>query len=454
MKSRLRVLLVPDSVYWVTGTIAKSTARFNPWIEATIASGPVIDQIFSEQPELIRNFDLVHFVCPYASKQWLARFRDFVPCVTSHHHVTDWEAVSHNLEGDAIVAVSPEWEEDLRTRGADMSRVFCVPSGVDADIFKPASEAERAAVRTRLKIPTGATVVGFFGKNSSNDDDRKGLDVFAEAIIKLNKRTQGLCVLIVGPGWKNLVGGLRASGVRCFWRPFITEQNELAKMYHALDFYWVTARIEGGPVTLLEGMSSEVCCLTTRVGIAREIVRDGENALLVPFNDVSGFVERTLALAADADARAHLGKKARQTILETMHAGITSQRVRNVYAKAFDVARERLGESAIELSDFAERASTADRMTETSEAIPLWGFPSQIHARVRMLEALAWSEHLILYHQQRAVALKLILQQWMRNPFSLLPPRIILRRFMPVRIVQAVVRLKNGRQPKLKELPG
>jgi hypothetical protein len=33
---RLRVLLVPDSIYWVTGTIAKSIARFNQWIEATV----------------------------------------------------------------------------------------------------------------------------------------------------------------------------------------------------------------------------------------------------------------------------------------------------------------------------------------------------------------------------------------------------------------------------------
>ena len=60
-------------------------------------------------------------------------------------------------------------------------------------------------------------------------------------------------------------------------------------MYQALDFYWVTARVEGGPVTLLEAMSAEVCCLTTAVGLAREIVNDGENAVLLPFNDPESF---------------------------------------------------------------------------------------------------------------------------------------------------------------------
>ena len=113
----LRVLFVPDFVDWVTGTIATSIAQFNPWIEATIASGPVIDAIFAERPELMHNFDLVRFTCPYASKQWLSRSRDLVPCVTSHHHVTDWDLIKHNVEGDAIIVGSPGWSEDLRARG-------------------------------------------------------------------------------------------------------------------------------------------------------------------------------------------------------------------------------------------------------------------------------------------------------------------------------------------------
>src|ERR1700704_1519858 len=180
--ARLRVLLVPDSTYWVTGTIAKSIARFNPWIDATIASGPVIDVVLNEQPELMRNFDLVHFTCPYASREWLPRFRDLVPCVTSHHHVTDWELLKHNLAGDAIIVGSPEWAEDLRARGGDLSKVFWVPYGVDAEQFKPATETERLAIRRKLGLATNATLVGFFGKNSSNDDDRKGIDIFTEAL--------------------------------------------------------------------------------------------------------------------------------------------------------------------------------------------------------------------------------------------------------------------------------
>ena len=437
------MLLVPDSVHWVTGTIAKNIARFNPWIEATVASGPVIDQVFAEKPELMRNFDLVHFTCPYSSKQWLAHFRDFVPCVTSHHHVTDWEAIKHNVEGDAIIVGSPEWAEDLRSRGADISRVFCVPYGVDANLFQPATADQRKAARQKLNLDEAATVIGFFGKNSSNDDDRKGIDVFTKATISLKKRIPQLAVLIVGPGWQELTRVLRSSAVKCVWIPFVEELKDLSEMYQALDYYWVTARVEGGPVTLLEAMSTEVCCLTTAVGIAREIVTDGVNGAILPFNDPEAFTERTAMLAADASEQQRLGRNARQTILERMHVGVTAKGVLDVYAKAFETfAARRQCALPLNVREIAEEI-TSEKSPSAQAGIPLSGFPRSLHKRVKMLESLAFSEHLILYHRQRGVALKMVMREWMGNPFSPLPLRVLLRRLLPVSMVARVVKLKN-----------
>lgn len=451
---RLRVLLVPDSIYWVTGTITKSIARFNPWIEATIASGPIIDAVLTERPDLMRNFDLVHFVCPYSSRNWLPRFRESVPCVTSHHHVTDWELIKHNLDGDAIVVGAPEWAEDLRGRGADMSRVFCVPYGVDAEKFTPATAAQRIAVRRKLSLPLDATVVGFFGKNSSNDDDRKGIDVFTSAIMQLNKRVANLAVLIIGPGWQDLVEAFRRDGISCICFPFIRELDGLVEMYHALDFYWVTARVEGGPVTLLEAMSCEVCCLTTPVGIAREIVKDGENAVLLPFNDATAFVERTVGLIHDGLQRQRIGREGRETILKEMHVGITTQRVGEVYERAFAhfASRQRLDQAKVgTATKAAEWITTGLNLSGPVAAraeVPLNGFPARIHNRVRLLETLTWAEHLILYQQQRAVGLKMITLAWLRNPLSVLPARVLLRRFLPVPLVARIVGLKNGSRRK------
>jgi len=442
---QLRVLLVPDSVHWVTGTIAKSIARFNPWIEATIASSSVLETILPKFPELINNFDLVHFVCPYASGYWFPHFRERMPCVTSHHHVSEWQKLSHNLEGDAIVVGSPEWAEDLRARGADMSRVFCVPYGVEADLFKPPAPAERVAAREKLGLAEGTTLIGFFGKYSSNELDRKGIDVFTQAIDGLRHRLSDMAVLIIGPGWKELITSLKISGVRTIWFPFIRDLEGLSKMYWALDFYWVTSRVEGGPVTLLEAMSSEVCCLTTPVGLAREIVRDGHNAVLVPFNKAEAFIEHTTSLARDTTERGRIGRNARETILAEMQVATKVTLVGEVYARAFESFAERRQCSLpLDVLEIATCDGTYGlSVNESRNEIPLAGFPTAIHGLVRMLETLRWSENLFVYLHQRRVALRMILEEWLANPLSSFPPRVLLRCLLPLSAIERMSKLKN-----------
>jgi len=435
------VLLVPDSIYWVTGTIAKAIARHNPWMVPTIASGPVMDRLFRATPRLIDNFDLVHFVCPYVSRTWLPRFQPFVPCVTSHHHVTDWELVKHNADGDALVVGSAEWAADLAARGVDQDRIFCVPYGVDTALFMPPASDERAEIRRSLGIPHDATVVGFFGKTSSNDDDRKGIRTFSGAIVRMHAALPSTTPLIVGPGWGGLVEFFRSAGMRPIWIPFIRDYPGVRRMYHALDFYWVTAKVEGGPVTLLEAMSSGIPCLTTPVGLARDIVRDGENGIVIQFGDAAAFADQTAALSADVAARERLGTAARRTIIEQMDVRVTSRRVSAVYAKAIEQFERRTGRSPRATFEFAESASAP---TWSGRTVPLNGFPRSVRRQARMLESLTWGEALYVFHGERREALRLITRAWFENPRSVAPARALLRRFLPPEVVAGVVRMKQA----------
>jgi len=441
--SRLRVLLVPDSIYWVLGTIAKAIARYNPWIEPTIVSGPILDHLVRNDPGFFDRFDLVHFICPYVSRDWLPTLKDRVPVVTSHHHVTDWSAIAHNMEGDAIVVGAEEWGRDVIARGASAQRVVRLPYGVDSDLFVPATAAQRAQVRTRLGLAASAPIIGFFAKKGSNDDDRKGVDISSKAAVGLRAEIPEAGVLIVGPGWQELVDRLRASGVRCAWVPFVEDLAEVAGHYHALDFYWVTARVEGGPVPLLEAMSSEVCCLTTAVGLAREIVEDRINAVLVPMNDAPTVIEQTVDLWSDVARRRAMGKRARETIVSRMHIADTLQGVRDAYKTAVRTFADR---NPGRLTPDIDRMATANpnnNRFEREAPFTLCGLTSQERKRIPMVEALAWSENLLLYQRQRGAALKLILKAWRSNPFSIQPVRVALRRFLPPRLVASIVRAKR-----------
>jgi hypothetical protein len=196
-------------------------------------------------------------------------------------------------------------------------------------------------------------------------------------------------------------------------------------MYQALDFYWVTARVEGGPVTLLEAMSTGLCCVTTPVGLANEIVKDGVNGLLVPFDDVSGFVKRTLAYSGRQSKRAELGANARATILGTMDVSVTARGIR----KAYDVAT----------ANFAARRGTSSGSSasprKTSIASPLM-------RRIEILEQLAWAEALML-QKQRVLGIRILLETWLAHPSSSLPPRYLLRNFLPTALVKFLVRARR-----------
>ncbi|HUQ21235.1 MAG TPA: glycosyltransferase family 4 protein [Gemmatimonadaceae bacterium] len=438
-RGRPRVLLVPDSSYWILGTIAKAISTSNRGIETTIVSGPILDRFASKDDRFFDRFDLVHFICPYASQRWLPMLRDNLPVVTSHHHVTDWARISHNIDGDAIVTGSMQWADDIVARGADAARVVSVPYGVDTQLFRPPKNNESAQRKQQIGLDGAAPVVGFFAKRGSNDDDRKGIDVFTEGVKHLKALVPDVAVLIVGPGWRQLVQELRAAEIRCKWFPFIENMRDLAPLYHALDFYWVTARVEGGPVPLLEAMSSGVCCLSTRVGLARELVNDGENAVFLPMNDPEAFAATTARLWDDSESRRQLGAQGRACVVREMDSAKTLARMSSVYDTAAGTFFKRTGRSVASFSTPGERQAPTNAKAVRSDALN-----ASERKRVRMLEALEWSENLVLYQRQHAAAFRLITKTWLQNPMSIEPPRTILRRFLPAPLVRAVVKARHS----------
>lgn len=440
----MKVLLVPDSVYWVTGTISRSIAGVNSWLTPTIVSGPLLDELSRILPTWPASFDLVHFICPYASKDWLPRLRTQLPVVTTHHHVTDFEHVKHNLDGDAVMTDSEQWVDDLVARGFPRERALSLPSGVDTRRFVPLDAAGRSAARARLQLPGDGPVIGFFAKKSSNEADRKGTDVFCAAVRELARMGGRPTVVIVGPGWNDLVASLRTEGIVCVWIPFVRENLGLAAMYPALDFYWVTARIEGGPVTLVEAMSCGVCCVTTPVGIAREIARDGVTAAVVPFDQPRLVAERTRLLWADATARTAMQIAARHEVESTMDIRVTARRAGELYARALAAFGARTGRAfATELPRLLAQSSRAGEPSELKD-YPLAALPEREQRRFRENEAARWADHLIQYQGEHRAALALLARVWRRRPLSTAPGRVLLKNYLPPRLVSAVVSLKRA----------
>jgi glycosyltransferase involved in cell wall biosynthesis len=203
-----------------------------------------------------------------------------------------------------------ELEEIVLESGIDPVKVYRIPIGVDLAHFTPQTPELREAARARLGLPQAAFVVGSFQKDGVGWDEGaepkliKGPDVLVDALAALKPRVADLHVLLSGPARGYVRRGLEAHGIPYVHR-VLGRYGDIGGLFEALDAYVVPARQEGGPKGVLEAMAAGVPLVSTRVGQAPDLVRDGVNGLLVDVEDVDGIahaLERVASGAVDREA--------------------------------------------------------------------------------------------------------------------------------------------------------
>jgi glycosyltransferase involved in cell wall biosynthesis len=252
------------------------------------------------QPQRSLN-RVVHFGSQYMWLSWGQAMSGNNRYVTSFFHgkPEDGDDVARHIDAfldsvnrlDRVVTASGIVEQRLLEWGVPRNKLVRIPIGVDMRVFSPPSEEARANVRLKLNIPTHAVVIGSFQKDGLGWEEGiepkmiKGPDLYIDALGKL--KTAGVPVLafLTGPAREYVKRGLDLVGVP-FVHMYVRDHAELRTCYHALDLYFVTSREEGGPMGLMESMASGVPVVSTRVGMAPDLIVSGESGMLV--NDYSG----------------------------------------------------------------------------------------------------------------------------------------------------------------------
>lgn len=197
---------------------------------------------------------------------------------------------------DRVVASATLVRDRLLQWGVPPEKLCVIPIGCETSRFVAPTTQQRDAVRERFGIRPNELVIGSFQKDGdgwgSGDVPKliKGPDVFLAAIERLMK-DHPVFVLLSGPARGYVRNGLERLGVR-YAHDYVASRDELAMLYHALDLYMVTSREEGGPMALMESMASAVPVVSTKVGMAPDLLVDGESGALVEVGDVDGMVRR------------------------------------------------------------------------------------------------------------------------------------------------------------------
>jgi len=326
----LRVLFIVDSIYWVLGNFFYQIKKDNPWLEAQICSHFAIRKTLKRFGGFRPTFDVIHFLRTKPIKFLEGK----LPFVSTLHHADSGTELAHLHESDAVMIVSTEWRNYLMNKGIPSHKLCLVPFGVDTKVFYPPNEEERLQIRQLLNLSKESLVIGFSARRTYDADGRKGVDCFIQALRLVKQQVSNIATIIIGPGWRKLAHKLEMEGITYSLIPYHINHEEIAKYYHALDVFWTTARIEGGPVPLLEAMASGIPCISTPVGAALDLIKDQKNGFIIPFDSPQQIANLTNQIAEKKDFGKRIGIEARKTILQERTWSQTQRKLFETYQLA------------------------------------------------------------------------------------------------------------------------
>jgi glycosyltransferase involved in cell wall biosynthesis len=163
----------------------------------------------------------------------------------------------------------------------------------------------------------------------------KGIAYLVAAVERLHASGRRLPLTILGPGVPE------AAVLAAFTpavRPFVrvlprAPEDEVIRLYRSHDLLLWTSTYEGFGLVLLEAMSQELTAITTPVGCATTLVRDGDNGVLVPPRDPGAIAAAVGVLMDDPARRLALGAAAARSV-SAMTWRATAERTVAVYQRA------------------------------------------------------------------------------------------------------------------------
>ena len=233
----------------------------------------------------------------------------YTPCVaTCHNWISETrkmrllEALDKRvLRGfDHVVAVSGKIAEELTRSGVSAQKVSLIKNGISAPAV---ADGTRQAIRDEFGLSTRAKVVVQIGRLARS----KRNDLLLSAASSLQADID-VHVLLVGEGdqAQGLAELVRSQHLERRVH-FCGYRSDIAQILVAADLLALTSEKEGLPIAILEAMAMRCPIVSTSVGEIPQVLRDPQDAWLVPPNDLSaltGAIHEALKYPEKAEARA------------------------------------------------------------------------------------------------------------------------------------------------------
>jgi glycosyltransferase involved in cell wall biosynthesis len=207
------------------------------------------------------------------------------------------------------IALTPEEGKDYLNLGvAKSNNISVIHSGVDLNCFKR-SKTKSNPRRNELGIPPDSLVVGYVGWLIPI----KGVTYLVNAMAEVVQRHPNSLLVLVGKGDEKGEEEIKlskqvenlgiADNVRFLgWRPDVNE------IMGCFDIFVLPSLNEGMGRVLVEAMSAGLPIVASRVGGIPDLLKDGENGLLVPPANAGALEQAISDLLSDKDRRKRMGE--------------------------------------------------------------------------------------------------------------------------------------------------
>lgn len=270
-----------------------------------------------------------------------------VPLVFSTvHSVNSWQGNVHRLVDRTLARVSTRLiactalvaDKLAREDGIAAARIVTLANGVDLARFVDVTAVD---IEEALAAPGTSPWLAVLGRL----EPVKGQSYLLECLALLRERqTDFRCVLIgEGPDRNTLARRIVELGLqdRVFLAGF---QAQVPEWLAAVDVLVIPSRWEGLPMALLEAMALAKPVVAHTVGGIPDVVRDGQEGLLVPPNHPRAMVDALQRMLVDADFRRAAGARALERVTAHYSAQSLAQDYEALYRDAMSEHRIAIGE--------------------------------------------------------------------------------------------------------------
>lgn len=226
-----------------------------------------------------------------------------------------WLALWLLPKADTVRVVTERILKTLEKHGVQSDRILLLP--VRTDNAQKDAQAETDST-IRQQLPKNSLVVLTMARLVT----QKNVPLLIRAFATLRTEVPAAQLVIVGKG--PLEKELRQLSAELGLHEsvtFLPWTDDPTSLLKEADIYALSSDWEGWGRVLIEAMVAGVPVVTTDVGCAGEVVKDGQHGFVVPVRDEEAFAAKLIKLAVDSTLREHFARQA-QRDSEVVHQSL------------------------------------------------------------------------------------------------------------------------------------